>query len=106
MIRFNLIGSCSRNKHKLKSEMKKGRGLLSRAFFFVILSFVILSMNAAGSMLDRHLHDQPLYLTPTAEMDMIAEIAAAVGTNGSLITGIGAEIPDKQRRFFIPLAAA
>ena len=49
-------------------------------------------------------HDQPLDLAPVAEMDVVAEVAAAIGPRRRLIAGIGAEGRDQLRRILIALS--
>ncbi len=49
-------------------------------------------------------HDQPLDLAPVAEMDMVAEVAAAVGARGGFIARIVTKGRHQFRRILIALA--
>ena len=43
-------------------------------------------------------HDEPLDLAPPAEVDHVAELAAAIGTRGGLAGGVNAEMRDQLGR--------
>ncbi len=55
-------------------------------------------MHRPGHRLVAHQFDHPHDLAPAAEMDEIAEVAASVGAQGGLRSGIFAETLDKLRR--------
>jgi len=62
----------------------------------------VVTPNGAGSVHRAHRfviseqQDQPLDLAPVAEMDEIAEVAAALGARGGLQPGLVAEIGDQR----------
>lgn len=61
-------------------------------------------MNGSDRLLDGHQHDQAFDFTPAAEMDVVAQVPAAVGARGSFVAGTGAEHLDQFGRFFKTLA--